>query len=252
MRSEFSEGGGAILLDVASLTTLRHRVASEIVSVAPQARAVLGQSESCAAELSDCHALIVGLRLQNGQLALDRIAELRAQFPHVRVFLILEHRSELASWLQPLAEAGVDEVYCADSARDWRALLEDLRQSAAVPPAENAMRDLANAWGGLPNGVLALHAVRNAYRLTGSRQIWRHLPGRTRRAHLRADGLPAFGLLRRCGQVVHGKVMSSRLTAGPAAIARAFGFATASAYWSMRSRARRAAARWPLLTQLIS
>jgi len=234
---------GSLRHDIEGLLTKRRAVHRDVVSGLSREPSVIAASG----------AILVGPRLNDGSPAIERIAALRNRVPHVGIFVVVRDMSELARWLPAMAWAGVDESFALDVAGDRAALVESVGRRLQAPPPEVAMRKLWAHWESLRVRAIAMHVVRNAFReFDATRRLrWFRIGERTLRSRLNEGPLPAVSLLERFGCVLHGRGMTDAGVRPTGEVARRLGMETASEYWGVRRRVRKALAPWPDLATLV-
>jgi hypothetical protein len=242
-----------LLLDVACSA----EVQGAVQAVFPGVRLHASDIEKIAREdrltLSGAHAIVLGLRNQNGELSLDLIEKLRIIAPHIGIFVIEKRSKTVDPWLRRLALSGADDAFALDRPGEEKVLGSVLANRVTLPPPERAIRRLWFHWADCPVRVEAIHCVRNAYR---SRQgfvpnEWFGLKDRVMRDHFHRALAPTPFFLTRYGLDLHWSEGLLRGQVSRTRLATLLGFETVTQVSKERRRMRRAAARWPELSALL-
>lgn len=237
---------GSLIIDVGSAGDLLHDLGRALIRHRPAVWDVAHSlADGGAGRVSQASAILVGPRLGSGAPALERIEAIRAQFPHVGLYVVVRSAAELAPWLPTLARLGADGAHVLQSDSDWTALDEQLRRRLQVPPPEEALRRLWVLWDGNPERALAVLLVRNGIRRSalGPLLEWLGMGTRTCRDRLQRVSLPSPGRLVRLGCVLHACAGGRRGMMEQAA--KRVGMATAKDLQGVRRRLERALRRWP-------
>lgn len=249
----FSGGGrsapaprGKVVIDAGSTGDLLQDLGRALIRHSPATWDIARDTAGGAAgRVSQASAILVGLRLASGAPALDRIEAIRAQLPHVGLYVVVRSAAELAPWLPTLSRLGADGAHVLQSASDWAALDDQLQRRLQVPPPEEALRKLWDLWEGNPERPLAMLLVRNGIQRSalGPLLEWLGIRERTCRDRLQRVSQPSPGLLVRLGCVLHACAWGGRGIMEEAA--NRVGMATAKDLQGVRRRLERALRRWP-------
>jgi hypothetical protein len=180
--------------------------------------------------------------LANGVKAIDAIQQLRAQFPHVGMYVIASDTSEVARCMTKLAAAGVDDVFCLDTRSDVDALEDTIRARLAAPAPETELRLLWKWFRESSERSLVMHCVRNGFRL----DVWSirskvfNACRKTLQNRVSLLGLPSPGMLSRTGRVLHAQELERRGVKPSSIVAAILGFPSAGAMQRSRRRIRKA------------
>lgn len=187
-------------------------------------------------------AIVTPPVLSNGVIASEVIERLRNGRPHVGLYVLAPDASAVARNLPRLAAAGLDEVFCLDSASDMHAFLRTMHARLSAPAPETEMRLIWKWFRESPERSLVMHCVRNGFRL----DIWTirsrvfSACRKTLQNRVAEVGLPSPGLLARIGRVLHVQELERRGMSPPLLIARTLGFPSPGAMLRARRRLRKA------------
>lgn len=197
---------------------------------------------SNASSLSSSTAIAMAPVLGNGLSAIEAIDQLRAQIPHVGLYVVAPQTSDVARILPRLATAGVDEVFCLDAAGEIDLFRDTLRARLSAPAPETEIRLLWKWFRESTERSLVMHCVRNGYRL----DVWTvrskvfSACRKTLQNRMSLLGLPSPGILSRCGRVLHAQELERRGMKPTTAVAALLGFPSAGAMQRARRRLRKA------------
>ncbi|HEX6316060.1 MAG TPA: hypothetical protein VFZ73_14415 [Gemmatimonadaceae bacterium] len=187
-------------------------------------------------------AIVMPPVLFSGILASEMIERLRNGRPHVGMYVVAREASAVARSLPRLAAAGVDEVFCLDSASDMHAFLQTMHARLSAPAPETEMRLIWKWFRESPERSLVMHCVRNGFRL----DVWKirsqvfSACRKTLQNRVALVGLPSPGLLARIGRVLHVQELERRGMTPSLLIARTLGFPSPGAMLRARRRLRKA------------
>ena len=194
------------------------------------------------AYLNRSTAIAMAPVLANGMSAIDAIQQLRAQFPHVGMYVIARDTSEIARSMTKLANAGVDDVFCLDTRSDVDAFEDTIRARLAAPAPETELRLLWKWFRESSERSLVMHCVRNGFRL----DVWSirskvfNACRKTLQNRVSLLGLPSPGMLSRTGRVLHAQELERRGVKPSTIVAAILGFPSAGAMQRSRRRLRKA------------
>jgi hypothetical protein len=194
------------------------------------------------AYLNRSTAIAMAPVLANGVSAIDAIQQLRAQFPHVALYVIARDTSEVARSMTKLANAGVDDVFCLDTRSDVDAFEDTIRARLAAPAPETELRLLWKWFRESSERSLVMHCVRNGFRL----DVWSirskvfNACRKTLQNRVSLLGLPSPGMLSRAGRVLHAQELERRGVKPSTIVAAILGFPSAGAMQRSRRRLRKA------------
>ena len=185
---------------------------------------------------------VMGPTLTSGLSAVDAVEQLRTLVPHVGMYVVARETAEVSRILPRLASAGVDEVFCLDTASDVEVVAETLEQRLSAPPPETEIRLLWKWFRESPERSLVMHCVRNGFRL----DVWQvrsrvfNACRKTLQNRMSILGLPSPGIVSRCGRVLHAQELERRGVRPTASVASTLGFPSAGAMQRARRRLRKA------------
>jgi hypothetical protein len=199
-------------------------------------------SGSSVAYLSKSTAIVMASVLANGLSAIEAIQQLRAQVPHVGLYVVARNTRDVASSMTKLANAGVDEVFCFDTRSDVQAFQDTIRARLAAPAPETELRLLWKWFRESSERSLVMHCVRNGFRL----DVWSirskvfNACRKTLQNRVSLLELPSPGILSRTGRVLHAQELERRGVKPSTVVAAILGFPSAGAMQRSRRRLRKA------------
>jgi hypothetical protein len=194
------------------------------------------------AYLNRSTAIAMAPVLANGLGAIDALHQLRAQFPHVGMYVVARNTSDVARNMTKLAAAGVDEVFCLDTRSDIEAFEDTIRARLAAPAPETELRLLWKWFRESSERSLVMHCIRNGFRL----DVWSirskvfNACRKTLQNRVSFVGLPSPGILSRTGRVLHAQELERRGVKPSTIVAAILGFPSAGAMQRSRRRLRKA------------
>jgi hypothetical protein len=194
------------------------------------------------AYLNRSTAIAMAPVLANGLSAIDAVQQLRAQFPHVGLYVIARETGEVARSMTKLANAGVDDVFCLDTRSDVETIQDTIRARLAAPAPETELRLLWKWFRESSERSLVMHCVRNGFRL----DVWSirskvfNACRKTLQNRVSLLGLPSPGMLSRTGRVLHAQELERRGVKPSTIVAAILGFPSAGAMQRSRRRLRKA------------
>jgi hypothetical protein len=204
--------------------------------------------------LSQAHAVVLGIRNQQGAPATLAIERMREIAPHVGVFVVEECGNIIDPWLRRLALSGADDAFALDRPGDEKILRTVLGNRVALPPPEIELRQLWSVWAECPVRLEAMYCVRNGYRPRhkfGPHE-WFGQAERRMRAKFNRAGIPTPLFLTRFGRNLHWTEALWRGKHSRIQLATLLGFESLSQLAIERRRVRRSAARWEMLSPLLA
>ena len=204
---------------------------------------LLNQRET--AILARASVLILGPRAADGASSVLLIRRLRSISPRIPIYVCTAPSADSYLHLRQFSIAGADDLMTLVVASDFRELADTVRARTMAPPPE---RELDVVTAGVPASeqrTLALHCLRNGHRRSLEGEVARRFQVtiQTVNHQLHTIGLPATGVLMRCGRQYHAFELERRGIRSREEIARRLGVASASALRMQRSRVRRTLAR---------
>lgn len=199
-------------------------------------------SAGSASLLGTSAAIVMAPELSNGMTAVEAIQQLRGAVPHVGMYVVARHTSEVARMMPRLAAAGVDEVFSFDARADVVAFEETMKARLSAPAPETEMRLLWKWFRQSAERSLVMHCVRNGFRL----DVWTirskvfSACRKTLQNRMSDLGVPSPGILSRYGRVLHAQELERRGVKPTFVVAATLGFPSAGAMQRSRRRLRKA------------
>ena len=245
---------GDVLLDVGCSSQVRAAVQAVFPGSSLRVQDIESMTKMDRVGLNQACVVVFRLRDYEGAIVTPVIDQLRAIAPHVGVIVVEERSAALDPWLRRLALSGVDDAFALDRPGDEKVLREVLANRVALPPPEVALRKLCSLWVDCAVRVEAIYCVRNGYRPRHRflPHRWFGLTEQSMRAKFERAAVPTPLFLTRFGRELHWNESVARHKLSRTRVAMLLGFETLSQMGVERRRIRKAAARWPALSALLS